>query len=229
MKEINVTRLPGATRVIQEAPAPLPLTLRSRIEEIWLEAIATRPHLFNGKIFILSGYKDGNLHITESEYKFSFSKQKFPELFNDYSITILAVTGVLRCADGLILGRRGNSVNFQSGLWEPAPAGSLSCPDPQAQVLEELGEELGLGESEITTVKMLGLIEDKSTGIADLIFEITTPKKFSEIMSKQEHHKYKEHDEICCIKITDIASFLSENRGKYIPILPDTLKLAGLI
>ncbi len=229
MRAIKATRLPITTRVIQAAPLSLPLTLRSQIEAIWLDAIAARPNLFNGKIFTLNNYRDGNLYISESEYKVSFSIQKIPAIFEVNPISVLAVTGVLLCQDGLILGRRGNSVSFQNGLWEPAPAGSLSCPDPKAQVLEELEEELGITQNRVSTVEIIGLIEDNSTNIVDIIFKIVATEKFNEIKSRIRDYNNNEHDELCCIKIADIRSFIMENERKYIPILPEILRLAGLI
>lgn len=229
MKGIKATRLPITTRVMRTAPLSLPLTLRTQIEQIWSDAIANHPNLFNGKIYTLKNYKDGNLYIAESEYKVSFSIQKSPNIFKENPISILAVTGILLCEDGLILGRRGNSVSFQNGLWEPAPAGSLSCPDPKAQVLEELEEELGIARNRINEIEITGLIEDNNTSIADIIYKITIREKFNQIKSIEKNSKDNEHDELYCVKIADLGSFLAENQGKYIPILPDVLRLAGLI
>lgn len=229
MKGIKATRLPITTRVMRTAPLSLPLTLRTQIEQIWSDAIANNPNLFNGKIYTLKNYKDGNLYIADSEYKVSFSLQKSPKIFKENPILILAVTGILLCEDGLILGRRGNSVSFQNGLWEPAPAGSLSCLDPKAQVLEELEEELGIARNRINEIEITGLIEDQSTNIADIIYKITIKEKFNEIKSIIKHSKDNEHDELHCVKIADLGSFLTENQEKYVSILPEALSLAGLI
>lgn len=229
MSGFNTTRLPATVRVIQSAPLSLASELQEEIQKIWSDAVAIRPKLFNGIIYILTDHRDDALYIAESEYKLSFALQKNSNIFSGLSINLLAVTGLLFCKDGLILGRRSRTVTSQNGLWEPAPAGSLSCLDPRAQVLEELEEELGITGDKITKIECKGLITDLSTNIADIIFELKTDQNFDSIKSRIERHKNDEYDAICCVKTSDLKKFLSENQGNFIPILPEALKLTDLI
>ena len=89
-------------------------------------------------------------HLTE--YRRVVAQMERPELFAELGVRSFAVCGVLRCAGGVVVGRRHRAANYQAGMWQLAPAGSVDAGavgedgavDLRRQLFGELREELGL-------------------------------------------------------------------------------------
>jgi hypothetical protein len=202
-----------------------------RVEEIWSSEKKQRgEHLTNGHVYGLTEFRPDYLSIRPSEYRYVLARRRDPSLKNlGLSIQPLAVTGVLLCADGLVLGRRGSGVTDDVGLWEPAPAGGLSQNDPKAQVLEELEEELGIAAATIISIQTCGLVEDVESGVFDIIFRLDTPATEKDIRAAYEVGGSDEYAELAVIKLSDIRLFLEINQDHLLPALLPMLRTAGVL
>ncbi len=228
MTNFNTTPLSEDTIICQSPYFYPPPEIQEKLDILWNQGIYTQPKLFNGKIYVLVKISDNTLEISESEYKLSFGLKKSPDLISRIPVRPLAVTGLLICPEGLVLGQRGRDVTSETGLWEPAPSGSLSHPNPKTQILEELAEELGLTADLVHSINYLGIIEDLASGIIDIILEIRTNIHFKEIVSFYEGTKNHEYDALICKPLSEINCIFDDFKFHYIGLLPEALKLFGL-
>jgi len=182
--------LPGPLTIVDEGPAPpLRPDLAETVDALWAAELARRPHAFDGPMFSVT-HRDGTRIAGQwTTYRRFMARRRQPGLADALGVRPLAVTGVLRCRDGIVLGRRGDGVTQAAGAFELAPAGGIAAEavgpdgviDPVRQALTELAEEVGLGASAITAAAPLGLAEDPETGVVDIIVGLWTPARFSEI------------------------------------------------
>jgi hypothetical protein len=182
--------LSGPLDILDEGPAPpLPPDLAETVDALWAAELARRPHAFDGPMFSVT-HRDGTRIAGQwTNYRRFMARRRQPALAEALGIRPLAVTGVLRCRDGIVLGRRGDGVTQAAGAFEMAPAGGIAAEaigpdgriDPVRQALAELAEEVGLGASAITAAAPLGLAEDPETGVTDIVVGLWTPARFSEI------------------------------------------------
>jgi len=200
------------------------------VDEIWgLEKQARGDKLTNGRIFHLANHNPDSILIQPTEYRFVLARRRDPSLIEKgLKIRPLAVTGILFCADGLVLGRRGASVSDDNGLWEPAPSGGLAQPDPLAQVLEELEEELGIVESEVVSASPCGLVEDVVSGVFDIVFRLETEMMSQNVRVAFASTSGSEHVELAFVQPPDIGAFLRANRDRLLPALPSMLRVVGV-
>ena len=208
-----------------------PKEVLTKIDDIWAEEKRLRgDRLTNGRIYSLFDHNPNCLVLQEAEYRHVLARRKAPELVGSgMLIRPVAVTGVLLCADGLVLGRRGDQVASDADLWEPAPAGGLNRPDPVSVVLEELREELGLDPSIISTHKVCGLVEDSVSGVFDIVFRLQSAASAKDIRTAYETLGSNEYAELKFLKLEDISDFLDVNHDHLLPALRPMLQLAELM
>ncbi|MEO1609574.1 MAG: hypothetical protein AAFR90_09550 [Pseudomonadota bacterium] len=203
----------------------------SRVEEIWaIEKQHRGSQLTNGQIYTLSEFRSDYLLIQPSEYRYVLARRRTPDLQKEgLNIRPLAVSGILLCTDGLVLGQRGSSVSEDIGLWEPAPAGSLSRPDPKEQVSEELREELGIPEAEIKSARVCGLIEDVDSGVFDIVFRLETDATGREVCAAHAEWGSDEYAKLAIVKISELPEFLDVNSNDLLPALRPMLHAASIL
>jgi hypothetical protein len=136
---------------------------------------------------------------------------------------------VLSCRDGLVLGRRAGHVVTDPGRWEPAPAGGLSQPDPERQLLEELAEELGVPADRVARPRALALIEDPASGVFDILFRLTADLSAEALRTAHRQAGSDEYAEIAVIAPGQLPAFLAAHAGELLPLLRPALARAGLL
>lgn len=230
MSGVRIHSLSPSYRIDIGARWEVPPAILPRIEEIWAQESARRgPTLTNGQIYTLSAFNPDRLLIQPAEYRYLLAQRVDPDLRRQgLSIRPAAVTGVLICADGVVLGRRGSAVTDFANHWEPAPAGGLSQPAPTAQLLEELEEELGLPRSEISAVRACGLVEDIENGVFDILFRLETAATERQVRAAFERRDNQEYSALAVIKHGELSAFLEANRGDLLPALAPMLQLAQI-
>lgn len=213
--------------------APLKLTaeLEWKVDEIWRSEVQKRPHLTNGRIYSLQEYTPSLLVLQPIEYRHALALRRTPILREEgLGIRPLAVTGVLKCPDGVVLGRRSGSVAADNGMWEAAPSGGLGQSDPVAQVLEELREEIGL-ESQHTQgpVVPCGLVEDCESHAVDIVFLLRTALGSAEIERLHKELGSDEYAALAIIPPENLPAFLAAQGDAVLPALPAMLRLARVL
>ncbi|TAL00184.1 MAG: hypothetical protein EPO08_14510 [Rhodospirillaceae bacterium] len=197
------------------------------IERVWDAAQARRgTPLFNGTLFSVDAIQAAEICGHFVEYKWFIAVREIPGLQPILRIQPLAVTGVLRCADGIVFGRRSQVVTQDQGLWELVPAGglSVSCRQPDgtldvgAQILEELEEEIGLGRKHVTRMRPFCVVEDTATHVFDVAIEVVTSASKDAIESAFRMDLPREYDAIEIIADTEVEAFVEQHGQDLAPL-----------
>lgn len=212
-------------------PYQPPADLLGVIDAIWHQEKERRGDaLTNGRLYCLDHLATDHVLIRPAEYRYLLARRRAPELVAaGLNLRTLAVTGIVLCRDGVVLGQRGHTVAVDAGLWEPAPAGGLAQPDPVRQLLEEAEEELGLSPDHFDPPVLCGLVEDCPSGVIDFLFRLPTALSADEI--KQQHAQCGS-DEYQCLDIVpldQLGQTLSRRDGQMLPVLRPMLQLAGVL
>jgi hypothetical protein len=197
-----------------------PAALHSKIEDIWASHGQGR---FNGSMFAVDEVSPAKISGTKTEYKNFLAQKSEPSLFEQLQIRVLAVSGIVECADGFILGQRSADVTQFAGYLEFAPSGGLDVKegsvDPVAQIYAELKEELGV-ESPATHHEIFVLIENTETHVLDLgIYLDFRYLGFSEIQRKHAQTGL-EYTALVCHKEDALERLFEEHE-----IVPESLAL----
>lgn len=231
MSIIKSHRLDQDFTISLGAPWVVPPSIVPRVDEIWEFEKARRGiHLTNGQVYTLAEFRPDYILVHPSEYKYVLAQRRSSNLQREeLGVQPLGVTGILVCADGVVLGRRGSGVTDDVGLWEPAPAGGLSIPDPRVQVLEELEEELGMAKSEVDLIKVCGLVEDVDSRVFDIIFRLETAATAEEVRAAFTSNGSDEFSDLAIVEFMKIPAFLDAHRNDLLPALWTMLRLASVV
>tara|TARA_R110002096_G_scaffold223391_1_gene412679 strand:- start:9522 stop:10244 length:723 start_codon:yes stop_codon:yes gene_type:complete len=236
MGVVDVVDLAGEPVVLDtgEPVVPDPRVL-ARIDAIWTAEKAARGDaLFDAPLFDLHVRDGAMLRGAYVPYRYFVAQRRDPELRAQLNITPVGVAGILRVGDGVVLGRRDQASELDAGRWESVPSGGLDDTnrmddgrvDARAQLLDELGEEVGLDPADITGMRSLGLIHDGRDGVSELAFELTTELDFDAVRAKHAALKTEEYSEVRWFPLREARAFLEEAPGGTTPV---TEALLGLI
>ena len=222
--------MPGFTVRIGE-PLVLPESIGARVDAIWSEEKKkSGERLYNGKVYSLADRGDDFLLIRSAEYRHVLARRRAPELEQGGLIVRpLGVTGILICPDGLVLGKRSGLVAVDAGMWEPAPAGGLSMPDPAAQILDELKEELGIDPFRVVSSEVCGIVEDRASGVCDIVYRMRIDASGDDIRNSHQEFGTDEYAEVAIVKSEHLSAFLDRDPSRLLPALKPMLTLAGLL
>ena len=174
-------------------------------------------------------------HLTE--YRRLVAQAEDHALFADLGIRSLAACGVLRCADGIAIGRRPPAAIYQPGMWQLCPAGSVDAGarrpdgtmDYKAQLLTEIREELGLDASAFGPIVPLCVVEHPGSHVSDLGMAVATDLSGAAVMAAHETHGNGEYDPLRIVPVPDLPGFVAWAGDALVPPAPIFLRAAGLI
>lgn len=228
-------------RVTREMP-PIPPELEVRIDVLWTNASARvaaggAGRLFNGRVFSIDTITPGRIDGHLTEYRRVIAQVEDHSLYPDLRIRSLAACGVLRCSDGVVIGRRPQAAVYQPGMWQLCPAGSVDAGalrvdgtvDYRAQLLTELREELGLGPDLIGEVTPLRLVEHPGSHVCDLAMAVSTALDANAILEAHRTRGDGEYDPLRIVAIPDLPTFIHWAGATLVPPAPLFLSRAGLL
>lgn len=205
--------------VVVDAVSPvLPGDIEARIDALWAAARQRTAGLFNGPLLSLADYKPDRVTVRRMEYRHLVAALAEPDLAETIGLRPLGVTGLLTCAEGLVVGRRSTSVATCPGLWEPVPAGTFDSPDPAALILRELAEEVGIAADAVAAPQPVCLFVDH-TGQHDIVYRLPCRLPWSEIRAAYGRRGTAEHDALEVVAEEDWSAFLAARKGHLIPLL----------
>lgn len=216
--------------VREERPERTAATERA-VERLWADARAARPGLFNGRIFSADRITSGHVTGHWTDYRHALAQMMEPTLFGDSPVRQLAVCGLLRCADGLVLGRRNPASLYLGGFWQSPPAGTVESRngddtvDLAGQLLAEAEEELGLLLTELEVGLPRLAVTHTRTLIVDIGLPLATSLDFQTLKARWKQTRNTEYERLELIPDRDLKSALLDRSD----ILPTTRHLlAGL-
>ncbi|MCA1673633.1 MAG: hypothetical protein LC799_16015, partial [Actinobacteria bacterium] len=211
----------------QRPPSP---EVEARVEAIWKDELRVQgDRLFNGPLLSLLRHTPQRLTVQRSEYRRFLAQLRQPELAASLGVQPLAVTGILTCRDGIVLGRRGNRVAQDPGRWEAAPAGSLDRPDPYAQLQDELYEEVGITADQLEACRAVGLIRDLETSVYDIVFDLRTSLTAVEVSAAHATAASDEYVDLAIVPADGLLAYIAEHRTEVAPALVPALRTAGFL
>ena len=208
--------LPTA-RIESLGPAPaLAADLESEVERLWQAEQRSRGKpLFNGHILSATEVGPARIAGRRVEYRCLVAQRARPELFEALGVRPVAVSGILRCPDGVVFGRRARSSAQDPGLWELVPSGGVDMAgiaeagliDIRNQMLTELNEEVGLSAGQVTVSAPFCLIEDHESKVLDIGLALTAPALTADIHYASSEREY---DELAVIPQAGLKHFLEQ-------------------
>lgn len=221
---------------------PLPAALDAKVETLWRRAALRveaggAGRLFNGRVFSASVIARTEILGGFTEYRRLVAQMEDPSLFPALGIRSLAVCGVLRCADGVVIGRRPAASIYQPGMWQLSPAGSVDAgaanPDGRIdltrQLLTELREELGLSADTVGPPTPLCVVEHPGSHVSDLGLALTSPLSGAEVLATHKALGNTEYDPLRIVPLSDLPNFLAEAGALVVPPAFEFLRRAGLL
>ena len=172
---------PGALPpVLRGGPVALGEVLDRRVDTFWAEALAARPGLFDGPVDFLHRWTHSALETRTGSYRHYLAARRDPAVARALGGPPLAVSGLVRRGDEVLLGRRAAHVTQYPDHWELVPAGGLGdaptgdelAVDVAGALRQELHEEAGLVGS---VGAPLGVVFDTVDPVVDLCAVLEVP------------------------------------------------------
>jgi hypothetical protein len=211
------------------------------VERLWQAAChrvaaAGGGRLFNGRVFSADSISPHLVigHLTE--FRRIVAQMEQPKLFAALGVRPLAVCGVLRCANGVVVGRRHHAAIYQAGMWQLPPAGSVDAGtvdaggivDLSRQLLSELREELGLCPHTVDEPRPLCIVEHPGSHVSDLGLALVTNLTAEEVLAAHRADGNAEYDMLLVVPEVRLAAFLVEAGEALVPSARAFLIRAGL-
>lgn len=247
---VQVTSEEGLSRLLQKLPASgcqvIPLsrglqvkldeslaqkldpTLEQQIEEVWRSEVKRRGgNLMNGKLLAYVR-QDGNTIVGRFvEYKHYMAQRVRPELKARLRATPLAVSGLIRTEDAVLVARRSSKVTSYAGFYELVPSGSLEQVDFVGQLLAELKEEVGIDSSEVLECTPLALIFDEGDLVYDIAVDVKLKTSVKQLVSRLK--ETPEYERPLVLPREQLAKFIAEHRSLIVPTSLAILESQGFL
>ncbi|HTC07453.1 MAG TPA: hypothetical protein VK726_01615 [Acetobacteraceae bacterium] len=230
-----------AVQVTRSMP-DLPAALDARMETLWRNAFARVAAGGAGELFTARVCSADTIsptaitgHVTE--FRRIVAQIEDPALFEVLSLRPLAVSGVVRCADGVPVGRRHPAAIYQPGMWQLPPAGGVDPSaidaagrvDSRAPLLHELEEELGISGTRIDLVRPLCAVEHPGSHVTDIGMLRTTELTGAQVPDAHRRRGNTEYDPLLCIPFNDLSEFLTNAGADLVPPAAAFRSRAGLL
>ncbi|AQS84840.1 MAG: phosphohydrolase [Acetobacter aceti] len=204
---------PDVRLIVNESEPELTPDVERHVQAIWDKARALRPKLFNGRIFCMDRIAPDRIEGHWTEYRRALAQMAEPTIFGDTPLHQLAVCGLLRCADGVVLGRRHPSSLYLGGFWQSPPAGTVEMrKEAQSfsladQILAEAEEEVGLTHHDVSVSAPRLAVTHSRTAIVDIGVPLTTPLSFTAVQDRWMSHANREYDRLTVISDDQIEDW----------------------
>jgi hypothetical protein len=199
------------------APPALSPSVQDRVQQIWeVEKAKRGDGLYNGRLFSVDKLSPMAITGWFAEYGWFLAQRRDPSLRANLHVNPLGVTGILRCSDGVVVGRRAANVEMDAGLWELVPSGGVdgSATTPNGEidlgghVLSELSEEIGLDSTDVVArpVPILA-VEDRTSLVTDVALLIEVAMSGAQVKSIHGQRTNREYLEIQVIPMDGLVRY----------------------
>jgi 8-oxo-dGTP pyrophosphatase MutT (NUDIX family) len=200
----------------------MPANVQRRVMEIWSEEKERRgDSLFNGQLFSISHSSPSRIEGCFVDYSLFLAQRRQPGLFEFLKVRPLAVTGLVRCRDGVVFGRRTTTVEMDPGSWELVPSGGIDETsadqgnvDIEAQLRLELHEEVGLRlPSGSPRPRIFTAVHDDQSHVTDIGLILRVDYSADELLSLFANVERPEHTELKIVPIARLHEFAEDPRS----------------
>ncbi|QDH17496.1 hypothetical protein [Swingsia samuiensis] len=196
-----ITPLSSSLSVSANQPLPsLSTTQEKRIESIWASALTKHPTLYNGRVFCADIIEPSHIYGHWSEYRRVLAQMKQPDIYGHHPLRPLAVVGLMRVKEGVVIGRRSPNAIYLPHYWQGVPAGNVESREREStinlanQLIAECQEELGLEPAECKIGIPLLACEHPSSHIVDIGLSLGVSLSFDELRQRSHDKGNAEYD-----------------------------------
>lgn len=218
--------------------APLDAALERRVAEIWRREQAKRARpLFNGELLSVTSIEGSGIAGQFVEYRRFVAQRGDPSLVAALQVRPLAVSGLLRCRDGIVFGRRSAGTTQDAGRWELVPSGSLdrrglkpdNTIDIRAKILEELEEETGSPSTAVTSAEPFLLVEDSESGVVDIGIDLALDFDAEAVLAAHRARATDEYETLRIVPAADIGNFMVHADAPIVEVSLALLRTRGML
>ena len=223
--------------VQREAPR-LPSALEAEIDRLWQSAQERLSGaLFNGRVFSADTVTAQHIAGHFTEFRRIVAQMARSELYAELGLRPLAVNGIVRLSNGILLGRRSPRTAYQAGMWQLPPAGSIDLGaadtngriDLTAQLLKELAEETGITAERSAVGAPLCIVEHPRSHVLDIGIPLVISLDGETALTRHRNLANGEYDPLQVIPEAELAARLSALGSALVPSARLFLTRLGLI
>ena len=228
----------GLVVTTRTEPVPLNAALERRVEALWRQEQASRTTpLFNGELLSIVSLAPAGIEARVTEYRRFIAQRRDPSLFAELGVRPLAVSGLTRCRDGIVFGRRSMTSTQDAGRWELVPSGGIDARavrpggsvDVVDQLLNELREETGCSAAAVTSAEPFLLVEDADLGVVDIGIDLVLDLDATSMLASHRIGASKEYDLLRIVPLSELARFISEAQPPIVEVSLTLLQARGLL
>ncbi len=218
MQDFTVHEVDPALEVTVAGERPgLRADIEAEIERLWQAASARLGGaLFNGRVFSADVITPARVSGHFTEFRRIVAQMARPELFASLGLRPLAVNGIVRLEDGVLLGRRSARTAYQARMWQLPPAGSVDPGavdggriDLTAQLLRELSEEVGLVAPRAGVGRPLCIVEHPGSHVLDIGIPVRIALDGATALALHARSSNGEYDPMRVVPEEDLARVLT--------------------
>ena len=226
---------PALEVAVERDMPPLGAALEGEVEGLWAEARARLGGaLFNGRVFSADRITRYRVTGHFTEYRRIVAQVARPALFAALGLRPLAVNGVVRLRDGILIGRRSARTAYQAGKWQMPPAGSVDpgAADAQrridlaVQLIKELREEVGITAERPWLGAPICMVEHPGSHVLDIGIPVSVPMDGADALALHARLGDGEYDPMRVVAEADFPAVLAELGEAVVP--PAAIFLARL-
>ncbi|MGH7126584.1 MAG: hypothetical protein ACREFI_19560 [Stellaceae bacterium] len=193
--------------------------LDRRVEALWWQEQTKRATpLFNGELLSVVALTPSRVEACVAEYRCFVAQRRDPTLFTQLRLRPLAVSGLLRCRDGVVFGRRAATSTQDAGRWELVPSGGVDRravrPDGSLDVIgqlaDELHEETGCTPDAVISAEPFLLVEDTTSGVVDIGIDLALDLDAAAVLAAYRADATAEYDALRIVPISDLSDFVDQ-------------------
>lgn len=218
---ITIHEFSGAAVIENLGPlAAMDADLEQEVARLWRAEQTRRGSagaLFDGPILSAVEVAPNRVAGRVGRYRQLIAQRARPELYARLNIRPVAVAGILVCDDGLVFGRRIESVTEAPGQWETVPAGGVDAShvddrgriDYRAQILTELEEEVGIPGDEVSAVQPFCLADDTQSRNVEVGIVVRVARNGGDVLAAHEQCASREYMELAVVQPTKVHDFVA--------------------
>jgi len=171
------------------------------LDMIWDEEKKVNDNIFDGQVLYFEKVIGNDIECSFSNYKYWYSQNKLKTNQKYSKICPIAVTGIVKNGNKILLGKRSLNVTQDKGLFDILPSGGISVEcngDYKKQLKQEFKEELAGDPDSIQSIAPLYILEDDKDHVVDIVSIINIENDFDKFT-----YNKNEYDEIMVMSLTE--------------------------
>ncbi len=236
---LRIHPLDGGLVVTATTELPsLDAELERRIEEIWRQEQTRRAApLFDGELLSVVSLASARIETRPVAYRCFVAQRAVPSLFSHLKLRPLAVSGLMRCRDGVVFGRRAATSTQDAGLCELVPSGGVDRRalrpngrvDVIGQLMAELREETGCSSAAVASAEPFLLVEDTASGVIDIGIDLVLDLDAAAVLAAHRASATDEYDELQIVPVSDLGRFVEDADRPLVEVSLALLRARGLL